>query len=253
MKIPYLLSILLGAVLVVIYVFQSHYPDAMYLFSNIFPPLIAGVAVASSALALRKYWGKMEDRFSKIWLAFTVGMIFWFFGELGWAIYVLLLNVQIPYPSLADVAWLIAYLPLIAGFHWYLRAFQFTISKTLYKTGAVIIGLGSLGLFVSFLVPVFAKMAETEAITVAIDVTYPALDLILFGYALLALLIFIRGKIAVAWALISSAVLMDILADILFTYTTLQGTYYNGHPLELLFHFGYILYALAFYAHREEL
>jgi len=39
----------------------------------------------------------------------------------------------------------------------------------------------------------------------------------------------------------------------LFTYTTLQNTYHNGHPLELLFHFGYILYALAFYAHRKEL
>ncbi len=253
MKTLYLGSILLGAILALIYFFQNQYADAMYLFSNAFPPIIAGVAVASSAFALKKYWGKPEDKFSKIWLGFTLGMIFWFLGELGWAVYTLLLNVEIPYPSIADIAWLIGYVPMMAAFHWYVRTFQFTISKTLYKAGAVIIGLFCLGHFAYFLAPVFAEMAETEITTVAVDIAYPALDLVLLGYALLALLIFFRGKIAVAWSLISAAVLMNVAADMLFTYTTLQDTYYCGHPLELLFHFGYILYALAFYAHRKEL
>jgi hypothetical protein len=96
-------------------------------------------------------------------------------------------------------------------------------------------------------------MAETEIITVAVDIAYPALDLALPGYALLALLIFFGGKITLAWSLISAGALMNVVADMLFTYTTLQGTYYRAHLLELLFHFGYMLYALAFYAHRKEL
>jgi hypothetical protein len=62
-----------------------------------------------------------------------------------------------------------------------------------------------------------------------------------------------KGRIAFAWALISSAIFMFALADMLFTYTTLQDTYFNGHPLELAFHFGYILIALAFYTHTKEL
>jgi len=253
MKTPYLASLLLGVILALIYFFQNQYSDFMYVFSNAFPPVIAGVAVASSYFALRKYWGRPGDRFSKTWLGFTLGMIFWFLGELGWAIYTLFLNVEIPYPSIADAAWLIGYIPIMAAFHWYVRNFQFTISKRLYKAGAVIIGLICLGHFAYFLAPVFAEMAETEVTTLAVDIAYPALDLTLLGYALLALLIFARGKIARAWALISGAVFMDVVADMLFTYTTLQNTYHNGHPLELLFHFGYILYALAFYAHRKEL
>ena len=253
MKNLYLASILLGAILALIYFFQNQYSDFMYLFSNAFPPLIAGVAVASSSFALRKYWGKPEDKFSKIWLGFTLGMIFWFLGELGWAVYTLMLNVKIPYPSIADIAWLIGYIPMMAAFHWYVRTFQFTTSKRLYKIGAVIIGLICLGHFAYFLTPVFAEMAETEVTTLAVDIAYPALDLVLLGYALLALLIFFRGKIAVAWSLISAALLMDVAAYMLFTYTTLQGTYYSWHPLELMFHFGYILYALAFYVHRKEL
>ena len=253
MKIPYILSMLLGLVLTVIYIFQAKYPDFMYVFSNAFPPIIAGVAVIFAGFALKRYWGKPDDKFSRIWLAFTLGMIFWFLGELGWAIYTLALNVEIPYPSIADAAWIIGYIPLFVAFHGYVRNFQFTISKKLFRIGAVIIGLVCFGSFGYFVTPVFADMAGREALIIAFDIAYPALDLCLLGYALLALLIFMRGRIAFAWALISSAIFMDVLADMLFTYTTLQGTYFNGHPLELSFHFGYILYALAFYAHTKEL
>jgi len=252
MKTPYLVSILLAAALAIIYLFQDQYADQMYLFSNAFPPVIAAVTVVSSIYGLMKYWGKLEDKFSKIWLGFTLGMIFWFLGELFWAIYTLLLNVEIPFPSIADVAWLIGYAPMMIAFHWYVRTFQFTISKKVYRAGAITIGLVSFGLFAYFLTHVLAEMAGKEVVAVGIDIAYPALDLALFGYALLALLIFTGGKIAVAWALISIATFMDVVGDMLFSLTTLQGTYYNGHPLELLFHFSYILYALAFYAHRKE-
>jgi hypothetical protein len=244
---------LLGLVLTIIYIFQAKYPDLMYVFSNAFPPIIAGVAVIFAGFALRKYWGKPDDKFSRIWLAFTLGMIFWFLGELGWAIYTLALNVEIPYPSIADAAWIIGYIPLLAAFHGYVRNFQFTISKKLFRIGALTIDLVCLGSFAYFVSPVFADIAGKEAVTIAFDIAYPALDLCLLGYALLALLIFMKGRIAFAWALISSAIFMFALADMLFTYTTLQDTYFNGHPLELAFHFGYILIALAFYTHTKEL
>lgn len=244
---------LLGLTLTVIYIFQAEYPDFMYVFSNAFPPMIAGVAVVFAGLALRKYWGKPDDEFSRIWLAFTIGMIFWLLGELGWAIYTLALNVKVPYPSMADAAWIMGYIPLFAAFHGYMRNFQFTISKKLFRIGALIIGLVCLSSFAYFVTPVFADMAGKEVLALVFDIAYPALDLCLLGYALLALLIFMRGRIAFAWALISSALFMFALADMLFTYATLQGTYFDGHPLELPFHFGYILYALAFYVHTKEL
>jgi hypothetical protein len=253
LRIPYILSMLLGLALSAIYIFQAKYPDFMYVFSNAFPPIIAGVAVVFAGLALKRYWGRPNDKFSRIWLAFTIGMIFWFLGELGWAIYTLALSVEIPYPSIADAAWILGYIPLFAAFHGYVKNFQFTISKKLFRIGALIIDLVCLGIFAYFVMTVFADMAGKEALALAFDIAYPALDLCLLGYALLALLIFMRGRIAFAWALISSALVMFALADMLFTYTTLQGTYFNGHPLELAFHFGYILYALAFYVHTKEL
>lgn len=248
-----MLSLLLGLALTSIYIFQANYLDSMYVFSNAFPPVIASAAVVSAGLALKRYWGRPEDKFSRIWLAFTLGMIFWFLGELGWAIYTLALNVETPYPSIADAAWLIGYIPLFVAFRGYVKSFHFMISRRLYKFSAALIVFACLGSFAYFVAPVFAEIATRDATTVAVDIAYPAMDLCLLGYGLLALLIFLKGRIALAWALISSAVLMNVGADILFAYTTLQGTYFNGNPLELLFHFGYILFALAFYVHTKEL
>jgi hypothetical protein len=198
----------------------------MCLFSNAFPPVIAGAAVVSAGLALRKCWGKPEDKFSRIWLAFTLGLIFWFLGELGWAIYTLVLNVEILYLSMADAAWLIGYVPFFAAFHGYVRSFQFTISRKFFTLGAVAIGLVCFGSFEYFIAPVFADIVGKEAATIAVDIAYPTLDLCLLGYALLVHLVFVKGRVAFAWALISSAVFMFALADMLFTYNTLQGTYF---------------------------
>jgi hypothetical protein len=253
MKTAYGVSLILSVVLVVIYFFQEKYTDFMYIFSNVFYPFIAGVAVIASAFALRKYWENLGDKFSRIWLGFTLGMVFWFLGELGWAIYALLLNVEIPYPSIADVAWLIGYFPLLIALHLYMRTFRSVLSKKMFAAAAVLIGIVSLAIFAFLVSPILEAGAEEEIITLTIDIAYPALDIALFYFSLLDLLIFAKGKMASAWLLISGAILMNVLGDIFFSYTTLQGTYYNGHFSELFFAWGYILFALAFYSHKKEL
>jgi len=252
MRAAYSASLAISASLTLIYLFQERYTDLMYVFSNAFPPFIAGAAVVASAFALKKYWGNPGDKFSKIWLGFTLGMTFWFLGEVGWAIYTLLLNVEIPYPSIADLAWLIGYVPLIIALHLYIRVFRFAVSKAMYAVAAVAVTLGSLALFTFLVSPILAAAAE-EITTLAVDIAYPALDLALFSLSILGLLIFAKGKIASAWLLINGGILMNVVADMLFSFTTLQGTYYNGHFLELFFHWGYLLFALAFYTHMKEL
>jgi len=253
MRTAYLMSLVLSVSLALIYLFQERYTDFMRLFSNAFPPFVAGVAAVMSGSALIKYWGNPGDKFSRIWIGFHLGMACWFLGEVGWAVYTLLLNVEIPYPSIADVAWLIGYAPLMAAVHWYIRAFRFAISKAMYALAAVAVSIGSFALFTFLLSPILAAATEEEIITVVVDIAYPALDLALFSLSILGLLIFAKGRIALAWLLINGAILMNVIADMLFSYTTLQGTYYTGHYLELFFAWGYILFALAFYAHKKEL
>jgi len=46
---------------------------------------------------------------------------------------------------------------------------------------------------------------------------------------------------------------MFALGDSIFSYTTAQGLYYEGHSLELFFHLGDLMLALAFYIHIKSL
>lgn len=253
MRTAYIASLVLSVSLALIYLFQDKYPDFIYVFSNAYFPLVAATAVIVSGLALRKYWGNSGDKFSKIWTGFTLGMIFWFLGELGWTIYTLLLNVEIPYPSIADVVWLIGYVPLFIALYLYIQTFQIALSKKMFTTATIAVCIVSF-VFLLFLVPpIFADTAEKDMITLTVDLAYPALDIVLFSLSILGLLIFAKGKIAQAWLLINGAILMNVIGDLLFSYTTLQGTYYNGHWSELFLALGYILFALAFHAHKKEL
>ena len=253
MRTAYITSLVLSISLALIYLFQGRYPDFMYFFSNAFYPFVAGVAVIVSGFALRKYWGNPGDKYSKIWTSFTLGMVFWFLGELSWAIYALLLSIEIPYPSIADVVWLIGYVPLFIALYLYIRTFQFAISKTMFTIATVAVCITSLAFLLFLVPPIFADASEHDMVTLTVDIAYPALDIVLFSLSILGMLIFAKGKIAQAWLLINGAILMNVVGDVLFSYTTLQGTYYNGHWSELFFAWGYILFALAFYVHNKKL
>lgn len=243
--------------LIVVYLFQNFYPTFMYTFSNIIAPLTAGVAVLVSFLALRRYWDYFGSRQSKIWLCFSLGMLLWFLGELGWAVYTIVLNVEIPFPSIADVFWLSGYLPLFIALLFYVEMFQRAISVRLFLIAGVIVAFMSALVFSFLMIPVLADASQQDFLMLSISLAYPGLDIFLFLEAVLGLLVFTvtkhKGRIGLAWLFMNIAILSNVLGDMAFSYTTLNGTYYNGHLTELFFLFGYILFALAFYAHTREL
>jgi hypothetical protein len=218
--------------------------------SNAFFPVVAGAAVFSSAFALRKYGPKL-NKFLMIWVCFTAGMALWFLGELSWAVYAFLLNVEIPYPSIADVFWLGGYVPLLLALLVYCRLFASVLSKrTIALIIAAICILGVL-ISVALIVPITA-VEENEA-TLAIDLAYPLLDIALLSMALVGLAIFQKGNLGKSWLWIILGILFNVAGDMIFSYTTAQGTYYNGHLSELLFIYGYLFFTVAFYVHTKEL
>jgi len=229
----------------------------MYFFSNAFPPVIAGAAVVTSGFALRRYWEDLRSRLSRTWLLFTLGMVLWFLGELGWATYRLILNIEKPYPSIADVFWLSGYVPLFFALYIYVQTFKPAISRRMLRIAEVVVFILSIGIYSLLLPPTIE--AEEDSVMLVVDLAYPTLDIPLFAMAILGLLIFtmsrLKGKMGTAWLLINAGILMNAVGDVLFSYTTLLGTYREipAHPLELFFHWGYLLFLLAFYTHMKEL
>lgn len=256
-KKAYWLCLVTAIMLAVVYIFQSFYPDFMYTFSNVIPPFIAGVAVLSSFFALRKYWSNFGSRLSKIWLCFALGMLLWFLGEFGWAVYTMVLNVEIPYPSMADVFWLSGYIPLFIALLLYVLLLKPAISTKMFFGAIGIVAGISVMVSSVLLVPVIADVMQLDFVALSISLAYPILDLFLFLAAIIGLLVFtvtrLKGRIGRAWHLMNAAILLNVLGDMTFSYFIMNGTYYNGHPQELLFHWGYLLFALAFYIHAREL
>lgn len=229
--------------------------DFMNVFSNVFPLFCAGASVVASMFALKKYWERLGSRLTQVWIYFTLGITFWFLGELTWGIYTLALGVEIPYPSIADGFWLIGYIPFLFALTSYLSIVRPAISKGILTVASTIVSISAVASSSLFIIP--AVVEETDTLTRIINVAYPSLDLLLFACSILGLLVFtttrLAGKIEKGWILLNVGILMNVIADSLFSYTTAQDTYYNGHPLELFFHFGYLSFTLAFYLHIKEL
>ncbi|MFQ6087088.1 MAG: hypothetical protein ACE5OV_03600 [Candidatus Bathyarchaeia archaeon] len=257
LKNVYWLALIFALSLTAIYYFQSYYTHFMTLFSNAFPLFIASAAVVASVFALRNYWENLESKLSRIWLGFSLGMIFWFIGELSWTIYTLIFNIKIPYPSVADVYRLIGYGFFFFAISTYIELFRTVISKRMVAVASIFILPTSTGIIPSLLLSVSAKASAVNLTTLLVGFAYPLLDLALLAQAMLGLLVFtmteLKGRLGSVWLLINAGIIMNVFGDLLFSYTNLQNTYYSGHPLELFFHLGYLFFILSFYTHVKKL
>jgi len=251
----YLIGLAVCFILGLVFLFQAYYADSMELITNVLAPLTAGGAVLSATFAMRRYWDKPSSRLSRIWLCFTLGMLLWFLGEITWAMYVLVSNVEIPYPSIADALWLIGYVPLLIAIELYVKLFRPALSRKLYFGSTAVISAAGVALF-SVMAPLLIA-TEENVLLLGIDLAYPVLDIIVLSQAIFGLLVFtmtrLKGKVGTAWILISLGIIMNVIGDILFSYSTAQEAYFDGHPLDLFFYWGYVLFALAFYTHMKEL
>jgi len=92
-----------------------------------------------------------------------------------------------------------------------------------------------------------------ELFTTALSAVYPILDIGLFTLAFAILLVFIKGSIGKAWFFLTSGVILNVVADLLFAFADLHGFYFEGHPFELFWLWGYVAFLLGFHIHRSEL
>jgi hypothetical protein len=184
-------------------------------------------------------------------VCFAVSIFFWFLGEFTWAIYSLALNIIIPYPSIADAFWLTGYTLLFLALTAYLHLVKPAISKTILATASTIALI--LGIFFSYLLVAPALLEETDVATKTIDIAYPTLDLIMLTLTITGLIVLAKSRVTTSWILFNTGILMTAIGDSLFSYATAHNTYFEGHPLELFLHFGYLLFILAFYIHTKTL
>ena len=253
----YALSLIVSISVTILYVIGQSDLEFMRIFSNI---VFAPVAFAPVIVALetsRRYGWEFESKLGFIWLTFLTGLFLWFLGEFVWAIYVLGFKIDAPYPSVADVFYLLGYLPLICGVIMYLMQFRPALSLKTARLG-LFLATVMIILTIAFLYRPIINSSKVPVI-ISLDLLYTTLDLVILIFSAqifvftLSYSSFFGGGL---WKALLSLVIGAILnagADLLFSYLELIGVYYEGNPSELLYLWSYIAFCLAFYIHGKEL
>jgi diguanylate cyclase (GGDEF)-like protein len=206
---------------------------------------VADLSAAVAALVAAWATGRRarSDR-SGPWWGLTLAVLLWATGELLWSWFEVVLGDEVPFPSVADVAYLGA-VPFAA---WSLLAFTRGGRRTHFHARAVLDGAviaGSL-LFVGWalaLGPTFRAGAE-DAFTHAVSVAYPVTDVVMAVLALLVLQWGATGERR-SLRLVASAFVLMAVADTWFTWLTTNGSYTSSNPVTMLWPASYLLLALA--------
>lgn len=216
-------------------------------------PLIGGII----GFFIAKVWGFFKSSIGKGVLFLSGGLFSWGIGSLIWSYYNFFEGIQAPYPSLADLGYMPAYLLWTIGMIYLPHGIgKFGFKKWYAKFLTLLIPVFVLTL--SYYLLVFITKSSvifapfTSFIKLFFDIAYPASDVIILITALVVgtSFKFFGGKYKLSMHVILIGFCFQYIADFLFSYVTTANLYYNGGITDLCFTVGISLLAfgtLGFY------
>ena len=203
--------------------------------------IIPGVLLVYSILITIKLF-KRKHYQVKAFLFFAIGASCWFIAEQIWQAYDYdIFVVGEPFPSEADIFYLAAYPFFFTFLIFSLKPILKSVSRNVW--------LFAIGLSFSFLVPsisgVYEDIFEEEAFTASILLAYPILASFQLVPAIIGVMYLAKKGANIAWMLILFGFIMYAIADTFFVFAELDGSYYDGHPADLMYLYSYFILIFA--------
>lgn len=218
--------------------------DAAVLTGNLLYIPIAGAFLVMSVLTASRFG--TSGNIGLAWVSFTCYAVSWFIAEILWIVEELYLKTD-PFPSAADIFYIIGYPFLLMFFLAYLQPVRNAITKKMLITAISF----ALGILIPSLYVVFALGENTDLLQSALAVTYPAFDAVVIVPALLGVALFFKGQVNFTWTLICIGTISLFIADTAFLFGQNDDSYYTGNPMEILFYWNYILLTFGMYGHMK--
>ncbi|MEW6043889.1 MAG: hypothetical protein AB1608_06460 [Thermoproteota archaeon] len=178
------------------------------------------------------------------WVSFGGYAISWFVAEMLWLVQELYLQID-PFPSAADIFYLIGYPFLLMFFIAYLQPMRSAITKKMVAASfAFSIGVLSLSLYL-----VFSGTVNDDIFELVLATIYPVFDAMVIIPALIGVGLFFKGHVNLMWTLLCLGAISVFAADTAFLIAQNEESYYTGNPMEILFYWNYILLAFGIYNH----
>lgn len=219
---------------------QTHFWNHFYSFAFSQIPLLGGIF----GIYISKHWGMLHSAIGKALFYISAGLFSWGVGSMVWSYYNFFEGIEAPYPSLADVGFLLA-LPLCTiGMINLSKATGARFALRNLKGRLFLILLPIILIVISYyLLIVIARqnvISENydDLVKLFFDFAYPVADVIILSLSTVIFGLSFKyfGGIY-KWSIICILAGFTVMyfADFVFSYTTTAGTFYNGNFGDLLF------------------
>jgi len=219
--------------------------DTAILVGNYIYIPVGVVFVTVSIIALVRF-GFEGSIHGLAWMAFAGFAVSWFVGNNVWTLEELFFEEE-PYPSAADLFYLIGYPFLLIFLIQYLVPMRMAITKNM-----VWASLASSVILLGIFLYVLGYSTSSELLFVdAFSLAYPLADIFVLFPSIIGLILFFRGKTNFMWSMILFGIVLTTLGDLWFMYLQVyqEESYYTGHPVEILFLTSYVFMMFGVYHH----
>ncbi|MEI7719727.1 MAG: hypothetical protein WCI89_00765 [bacterium] len=206
-----------------------------FLVGMTFLPLVGGFIGLRNAFR----WGGVKSIVGRSSFALSLGLVAWAGGMFIWNYYLFFTTVSVPYPSLADAIFVLSW-PLWTYGIWKLseamgvRFALRNMNKNFFILPVVVILLSA------YLLVYVARGGITydNPLKLFFDLFYPLGDIVILTVTASVYFLsrnYLGGVYKTPILMLLFGFVMNYFSDFLFSYTTTNGTYFNGHLVDFLF------------------
>jgi hypothetical protein len=190
--------------------------DKKVIICDIIEPLAATIALGLSVLVI--YRQKTDGLMGKAYTFLGVGLALFLIAEIIWSYYEIVLEIENPFPSIADALWLIGYGPLLYFVFKMYRFFGASNSRT-HQLFVSVAGAVLLLYLISGISQTADFTTQGRIVSFIISISYPTLDIILLIPAALIILNPMKGELtSIPWIFL--AILIMSVGDSAFAYSS---------------------------------
>ncbi|QDI88752.1 HAMP domain-containing histidine kinase [Candidatus Nitrosopumilus sp. SW] len=180
---------------------------------------------------------RMNHYQAKAYFLFAIGVACWFVAEQLWAAYDHVWEGE-PFPSEADAFYIAAYPFLFAFLMISLKPARKSISKNVL--------FFAIALSAAFLIPsfsiTFSDMEGELPFDTAVALAYPIASSVLLVPAIIGIMFLFKLETNYSWMLMLFGFISYIIADTFFLFVIVDGSYYDGHPTDLVYLYSFLLF-----------
>jgi hypothetical protein len=204
-----------------------------------------GTAGAAAAATVGCWWAwrrRGVDRWA--WALLGAACLAWTTGELLWGFYELVLDREVPFPSIADAAYLAAIPLALASVWWFSRRFRASAATGVRTVvdGLIIAASLVLASWVLVLGPVY-RASTGNVLEQAISLAYPAGDVVIL--TVVAAVLMHTRRVPRPLLLVGLGLVAMAVADSTYAYLTNTGAYTSGNIVDAGWVAAYLLLAAA--------